>query len=450
MTRGFVAHLAVLLIALSGCDSIVGAECADGFVRCGSRCLESCDLDSDGGLDAGAIRRDAAVDPDAAVDSDAAVDPDAAIEAGIDSGADAALDGRVPDDGGALDDGGPIDDGGSFDAGEAGSLDAGTGSDAGTSGSDAGAADAGVSGDAGGLDAGIPSCDLGQLECDGTCVDVLADPLHCGACGRMCAAGEFCASGACHPTCDPPLVECAGACVDPGTSPDHCGGCGVVCGSGICIDGECSNALAGHVVIVGHDYETSRAGQNRLAGNALFLARGSPVRTLVWEGEVSSASRRGVEAAIDAVARAIGRAWARTQLSDPALLPVEIARADALLVHAQSGADDESLRALGRAWSVALSSFLARGGVVVLFDGPSAANAGTWQILDAAGLFSASSRTEVTSEIVSVRAAADAVALRVPLFYAGERHTVAFDTPDGVVVTATTSGAVVVHRTLVP
>ena len=38
----------------------------------------------------------------------------------------------------------------------------------------------------------------GNLEvCNGACVDLAADPEHCGACGTVCASGKACVSGAC-------------------------------------------------------------------------------------------------------------------------------------------------------------------------------------------------------------------------------------------------------------
>lgn len=398
------AALVAWLVAAVGCDSIVGAECARGLVLCEGRCLVACTPEIDAGLDGGGIDAEIDASRDA---GDAGDLPDAPP---IDARRDAELGGG---DGG--------DGGGSFDGGDGGPL-----------------------------DGGPPGCDLGELMCPGGCVDALTDPMNCGDCGNECLSSEVCANGLCQAICDPPLTSCAGLCVDLLVDPDHCGRCGNSCGSGICIDGECSDALAGHVVVIGHDYETSRTGQNRIAGNALFLARGSPVRALVWEGTVTMASRRGVEMAIDQVATAIGRTWMRSTLSDPSRLSLELARSDAFLIHSQPSGSDVALRALGSEWALPLASFLQRGGVIVLFETASAEHAGTFQILEDAGLFTARSRTDSTGAVISVTAPSDAVALRVPLSYAGSRGTVRFDTIETTVVTATSEGPVVIHRTIVP
>lgn len=31
----------------------------------------------------------------------------------------------------------------------------------------------------------------------GACVDLMTDASHCGACGLVCAAGQYCAQGVC-------------------------------------------------------------------------------------------------------------------------------------------------------------------------------------------------------------------------------------------------------------
>ena len=143
-------------------------------------------------------------------------------------------DGGRPSDGGSVDagpvDAGPVDagstdagdDAGRLDAGppDAGRLDAGPldagGLDAGPrdAGSDSGLPDAGPADsgpqDAGGdgwtndartlIDAG--PCGLGcssGFECCSTgCVDVTADPQHCGACENACVSSQFCGI---EPTC---------------------------------------------------------------------------------------------------------------------------------------------------------------------------------------------------------------------------------------------------------
>lgn len=395
----------LVVVLLTGCDAIVGADCAPGLVWCEGRCLPRC------GADAGV---DGAIDAGEGLDGGEAGAPDGAVldaEAG------------TPESEAGTPDGGGLD----AEAGDGGGLDAGPP-----------------------VDGGRPGCDIGELDCGGVCVDGLSDPMHCGDCDVACAAGELCAGGACVASCDPPSMICDGRCIDVRRDPDHCGACGNVCASGICIDGECSEALAGHVVVVGHDYASSRRGMNRIAGNAVFLARGNPVEVLVWEGGSTAASRTGTDAAIQQVALALGRSWSRVLAADAGKVPFQLASADVFLVYAQQSGSDAALRALGASWATALDSFVRRGGVVVLFETSAMSHAGGWQILDEAGLFEASGRTETTGSIITVTAPADAVALSVPLSYAAERTSVRFDTTETVVVARDATGPVVVHRTVVP
>lgn len=436
-----VARIALLafLVASAGCESIVGVDCAPGYELCGGRCLASCtEEDAGGRLDADALG-DAQVDAGDGGDGGTIGDDGGPLDGGDDAGGD--------DAGG--DDAGGDDAGGDDAGGDDGGLDDGALDDAGL---DAGLDDAGVvdvdAGDPG--DGGPPACDLGEIFCAGACIDGLSDPANCGGCGVTCGPLELCASGMCVPSCAAPRMLCGGVCLDVTRDPDNCGSCGNVCASGICTDGVCSEALAGHVVVIGHDYATSRVGMNRLAGNAVFLSRGSPVDVLVWEGGSTAASRLGTDAAIQQVARAIGRTWTRTVATDAAAVPLLLSSAHAFVIYAQAAGDDASLRALGAMWAVTLDSFVRRGGVVVLFETSTAANAGTWQILDSAGLFRATGRTDTTGSVISVTAPADSVALRVPLSYSGERTTVRFATSEVTVVAADSMGPVVVHRTIVP
>ncbi len=87
-------------------------------------------------------------------------------------------------------------------------------------------ADAGA--EAGPTDAST-MCPAGLLNCAGTCVDTQADTANCGACGRVCAAGETCSAGACSVPCAAGQMRCGGACVDTTSSATNCGACGRTC-----------------------------------------------------------------------------------------------------------------------------------------------------------------------------------------------------------------------------
>ncbi|MFW5875498.1 MAG: hypothetical protein ACOCXM_02050 [Myxococcota bacterium] len=90
------------------------------------------------------------------------------------------------------------------------------------------------------------SCPRGTVDCQGECVDVESDPLHCGGCGQPCnlettgLEGTECVGGSCACPPDAP-DECDGMCVDQNSDPTYCGGCAVMgCERGLeCADGTC-------------------------------------------------------------------------------------------------------------------------------------------------------------------------------------------------------------------
>jgi hypothetical protein len=121
------------------------------------------------------------------------------------------------------------------------------------------------------LDFGGPTCTTtGWVSCqmsDGTvqCVNPQSDSQNCGACGKVCGAGQSCSAGACvnqvanggtcqsngqcvsgncsnTTCCAAGQTGCSGACVDLSTSNAHCGACsGTVCTPGAqqCSGGRC-------------------------------------------------------------------------------------------------------------------------------------------------------------------------------------------------------------------
>jgi hypothetical protein len=386
-----LAFGAALAAVVAGCASpLVGGECLPGLTVCEGRCVN---IDYDR-FNCGACGH---------VCSASTV----CIQGACDAAGDAGW--NPEDDAAVLDDGGGAGDGGrDAGAGEDGGRDAGAGEDGGPGPGDGGTepSDGGSRTDAGTRDGGTaPTCDLGQ-------------------------------------------IVCAGACVDTFSHPDHCGGCGIECASGLCIDGECSSGLVGHIAIIGHDYSASRVGMNRVAGNAVFLASGAPVRVLVYEGAANAASMAGVDAAIDQVAASTGRTWTRSAATADRV-PHALAQADVFVVYSQHGATDEALRSLGGSWASALYTYLRRGGVLVLFDG-GGSHAGTWQVLDAAGLFTATGRTSISGDAVTVVEPGSALALNVPRTYRAEAASVRFHTTEATVVVEHRAGPVVIHRLVLP
>jgi hypothetical protein len=92
--------------------------------------------------------------------------------------------------------------------------------------------------------------------CDGRCVSIMTDELHCGGCGHMCVGpGLTCCDGDCvrtrfdenhcgrcnQPCVGPGLQCCDGACINTRFDLIHCGGCDQPC-TGTdrrCCDGDC-------------------------------------------------------------------------------------------------------------------------------------------------------------------------------------------------------------------
>ena len=74
------------------------------------------------------------------------------------------------------------------------------------SGNDAGAGEAGLEADvaspeadvAAETEADVPGCEAGTVDCDGSCVQLSDNKLHCGQCGHDCLGGE-CFEGVCQP-----------------------------------------------------------------------------------------------------------------------------------------------------------------------------------------------------------------------------------------------------------
>lgn len=102
----------------------------------------------------------------------------------------------------------PLPDDGDAGEGDAAQSDGGPG--------DSGV-DADVAGDAGldsavdsGFDSGPPDAGVcptaGQLSCGGSCVDVLKNPVHCGACDNACGEDTVCREGSCI---DPGAIGCS-------------------------------------------------------------------------------------------------------------------------------------------------------------------------------------------------------------------------------------------------
>lgn len=78
------------------------------------------------------------------------------------------------------------------------------------------------------------------------CVNKVADPQHCGSCGKSCGNGGKCAGSACSTdACALGATTCGlSGCVDTNTAPGHCGGCNKGClgSNNRCENGACKSA----------------------------------------------------------------------------------------------------------------------------------------------------------------------------------------------------------------
>lgn len=294
-------------------------------------------------------------------------------------------------------------------------------------------------------------CGIGLTSCPGLCADTQSDRNHCGDCSTVCGSTKFCSRGQCVDICDPPLVPCGGACVDQQSDETNCGGCGNVCISGICGMGECSDAIPGSLVVIGHDYSSSlNQAMQRVAGNAVFLAPGSPVRALVYRGNAQTSSVNGVTQAISSVMQAEGRQVQSTD-ADSEQVSAQLRNATVFVVYPQPRSSDAELNTLGQKWGLALSQFLFRGGVVVLFETTSTSNSGTYKLLSPSGLFEAEKRETIARQSVTVVAPADAVAKSLTGTYAALSNSLRFlnVTSNGAMVVRDRDGeAVVFHRVI--
>ncbi len=92
-------------------------------------------------------------------------------------------------------------------------------------------------------------CSAGLTQCGQVCVDTEVSSQNCGACGRACAAGQFCAPAdgtgvpTCAVSCTGGTVRCGGtnACTRLVNDPQNCGACGRACGGNqACVNGACA------------------------------------------------------------------------------------------------------------------------------------------------------------------------------------------------------------------
>jgi hypothetical protein len=362
---------------------------------------------------------------------------DTGVVAPADGGEDAGDTGVVGPADGGVDGGADPDTGVAPDAGD---LDGGVDPDSGVD-PDAGDLDAGADPD-GGIDpdAGPVICPLGTQLCDELCVDTSSDDLNCGGCNVTCAAMEVCSAGVCTPTCLPPRTQCGLTCANLAADPVNCGFCGNVCGTHTCYQGGCVAPSAGHVVLIGHDMRISHPASFLLASNAVFLPVQDPLTIGRFQEASSAGAINGVNSVLVNGAAQSGRTYADIVIP-PAEVTQRLADVDVFVILPQDLATDGDIMGWATDWSLALNTFVRRGGTVVVFDSGGTHN-GSWQLLQAAGLFPATGRVSLaTGTTLDVYALADAVARGAPLSYPAPYTTSTF---------TSTATEVVVHTQALP
>ncbi len=289
------------------------------------------------------------------------------------------------------------------------------------------------------------ACTAPLERCLDTCVNLASDNNNCGACGDACDPSNTCVQGICLPPCSLGTSRCGASCVDTQSDPDHCGICGVACDTAICIDGLCSGKRTGQLVLIGHDYQVTRVNMNRIVGNSIFLAPGNPVRVVSYIGAAHNSVVNGTRVALNQVAAERGRSFAET-VATADVLEDRLADADVLLIYAQGGASDTALANLGLTLGAAMEAFLGNGGVIVVLDGYSTSNAGTWQLLATSNLLAVTDANEITGSIVSVIHPGSSIALGSALNYRAEPTSVSFSASDGQTVVQAGDDPVVIHK----
>jgi hypothetical protein len=189
----------------------------------------------------------------------------------------------------------------------------------------------------------------------------------------------------------------------------------------------------------------------RILGNAVFISQSATVRVLAYTQYADADQMARVDSAISSVASIIGRFWQKAASTDPTFIADHLLENDVLLVYRQNAPDAATLRAVGSQWTSALNAFLAVGGVVVFTDS-TANQSGTYNIFDAAGVFSCSGLIAGNGRTASVAQPGDAVVQGTTTSYLASSNSATFSTTDAVIVVVdvATSRPFVVHKTFLP
>lgn len=245
-------------------------------------------------------------------------------------------------------------------------------------------------------------------------------------------------------TCTAEQTACETGCADLATDPYNCGACGSVCASGLCYAGVCADERAGHIFAIGNSYRTSVPALDRILGNAVFLHEGK-VKVLVYRDASTPLDiHSGTQTALSRAAGSLKRSMVKTKVTVPTGIQQLLPDNDVLVIEAMPTASDEWLTFLADEWSLPLDDFTRRGGIVVVLDGPSDVNGGTFKVLGSQ--LPLTRATNAPGALGYVSDANDISTGRIPLTFAlkdsvGYAATSYIDS-----VTSDSGDAVVVHR----
>lgn len=244
------------------------------------------------------------------------------------------------------------------------------------------------------------------------------------------------------PDCSLPKLSCENACIEVSADPDNCGACNRVCASGICIASRCEGDLSGHIVAIGHDYQSHHGAMARVLGNAIALGAAGDVGLARWRGTSSAAASAGTTRAITSSLSAIGRLWHEVALPLSASASA-LEGVDVLLIEAQTG-DGNAAETAALSWAASIDLFLQRGGVVIVLH---AAAGVSHRFAAGAALYSIASPVDATNVPVRVVNTSDATAQQVVSPYLAETSSVAFPGVGSPVIATMSGSTVVFHRT---
>jgi hypothetical protein len=242
-------------------------------------------------------------------------------------------------------------------------------------------------------------------------------------------------------TCDLPTTKCGTECLLLDTDPENCGHCGRVCASGICSAGTCAGDIAGHVIVIGHDYVASDPAMDRVIGNAVRLgsqSASSAVRIGVWRGD--STLDGGVAAAARGLQQTGGNA------SSAFIATVDHAslnELDAVVIEPQTG-DGASAELAGTTAASALAEFLMAGHSVVILETTAGVS---YRYVLGAGLGTLPPPVDASSMSVTVVAPGDSVATGVVTPYLAKPGSVGYPGAMHAVIADGANDVVVIHAT---